>query len=282
MPWRRNIVCIVMQRLRFPKRRVFFNVVRGKRIGIVENEDSVMKTALMTACVLAMAIVPAFAVDSTYCPPVGCPQPPQTVSVQVPVTEYVDEPYTVNVTRMVPVEQVVEVPQGRWVTERRQVPATRTEYVNEPYTVNVTRYETRRETRTRQVNRTVRDYETRQVNRRVYERVCDPVTGRSRRVARDVCDTVTVPVKRRVCVDEPYTVNVRYPVSVPVTRTRRVVRQVPTTREVCERRWVTNTVRQTVTTMQPVVETQTAVRRRAVVTNRIVERPVETTDLACL
>ena len=192
-----------------------------------------------------------------FCPPAGCPEPTPTV-------QYVNQPYTVNVTRMVPVEREVTSSCGRWVTERRQVPTTKTVYVNEPYTVNVTRYRNQPETRTRQRTRTVRETEVRQVNETVYDRVCDPVTGRQVRVARNVCRNVTVPVKRKVCVDEQYTVRVRVPYTAQETRTRRVAKTVPSTREVCERRWVEEPVTQRVTTMQPVVETQTQYRQTAV------------------
>ncbi|MCC8190779.1 MAG: hypothetical protein LIP77_09120 [Planctomycetes bacterium] len=231
-----------------------------------------MKTKLTALLLLSMAVAQA-AVAANYCPPAGCPEPVQTVRVEVPVTQYIEEPYTVNVTRMVPVEREVMVPCGRWVTERRQVPTTRTIYVDEPYTVNETRYVTRQETRMRQVTRTVRETQARVVNDVVYENVCDEC-GRNQQVARTVSRTVNVPVKRRVCVEEPYTVNVRVPISVPVTRTRRVARSVPATREVCERRYVTETVARRVTTMQPVVETRVQTRRRAVTTTQVVEQPV--------
>lgn len=197
----------------------------------------------------------------------------ETVQVQVPVTTYVDEPYEYKVTRMVPTETEVDCPQGRWVTERRTVPCTRTVYENEAYTAYEPRYEMRPETRTRRVNRTVWENQTRTVTDRVYENVCDSC-GRSRRVARNVCRTVTVPVKRKVCVEEPYTVNVRHRVMVPVTKTRRVARSVPSTREVVEQRYVTENVRRKVTTMRPVEETRYSTRKRAVCTNQTVDRQV--------
>lgn len=239
-----------------------------------------MKTRLMAALVLVMIVARAYAVEANYCPPAGCPDVLTTPVVQTP--QYVTESYPVNVTRMVPVEREVEVPRGRWVTERRQVPSTRTVYVNERYTVNETRYRTRRETRMRQVNRTVRDYETRQVNETVYDEVCDPVTGQTRRVARTVCRDVRVPVRRTVCVDKPYTVKVRYAETVPVTRTRRVARTVPCTREVRERRWVTETVRQKCTSMEPVVETRMETRTRAYCPTPTEPQPVAVNQFASL
>lgn len=198
----------------------------------------------------------------------------ETVKVQVPVTTYVDEPYSYQATRMVPTQQQVQVPVGRWVTETRSVPCTRTVYETEAYTDYETRTVSRPETRMRNVTRTVRENETRMVNKTVYDRYCDPCTGKSRRVARTVSRAVVVPVKRKVCVQEPYTVNVRERVSVPVTRTRQVARQVAETRQVQERRWVTETENRTVTTMKPVQETVNATRKRAVTTMQEQERQV--------
>ena len=160
-----------------------------------------------------------------------------------------------TVTCMVPVEKIVQVPQGRWVTERRLVPTSRTVYVNEPYTVNETRYVRRPVTRTRMVTRTVVENEFRTVNRKVCETVCDPATGRNRNVNRTISETVSVPVRKKICVEQPYTAYVREKVSVPVTKTRRVAKCVQETREVCERRYVTEMVPQRVTVMQPVVQT---------------------------
>lgn len=244
--------------------------------------ETIMKTKLTTILlvVLAAATVRGRAMEANFCPPSGCPEGVATVGVQVPVTTYVDESRPVTVTRMVPVETEVEVPRGRWVNERRLAPTTRRVYVNEQYTVNETRVRTRPETRTRRVTRTIRDTETRQVNETVYDRVCDPATGRERRVARTVCRTVTVPVRRKVCVDEPYTVNVRYRETVPVTRTRRVARNVQDTREVCERRYVTEMVREKITTMQPVTETRMETRRRAVCTTQTIQSPLAAAEFA--
>lgn len=228
-------------------------------------------TALVVVCVAGLAHA---ARAGEYCPPAErWVDVVETVQVQVPVTTYVDEPYEYKATRMVPVYSEVNCPQGRWVTDRRTVPTTRTVYENESYTAYEPRYEMRPETRTRRVNRTVWENETRTVTDRVYENICDSC-GRSRRVARNVCRTVTVPVKRKVCVEEPYTVNVRHQVMVPVTKTRRVARTVPSTREVVEQRYVVENVRRKVTTMQPVEETRIATRKRAVCTTQTVDQQV--------
>lgn len=233
-----------------------------------------MKIRLTVMLAVALLAGKAWAVETAYCPPtMQWVDVVETVKVQVPVTQYVDEPYTYTNTRMVPTQQVVSCPQGRWVTERRTVPCTRTEYVNEPYTVYETRYERRPETRMRNVTRTIRETEQRIVTETVYDRSCDPC-GRSIKVPRTVSRTVSVPTKRKVCVQEPYTVNVRHAVSVPVTKYRRVARTVPATREVNERRYVTETVQRTVTTMRPVQETVNATRKRAVYTTREEERQV--------
>ena len=235
-----------------------------------------MKTLLTTAVIMAFVVIlnTTPAKGAGYCPPVGCPEPVRTVNVQVPVTTYVDEQYPVKVTRMVPVEREVSVNCGRWVTEQRQVPTTRTIYVNEPYTAYETRYQTRPETRTRKVAKTICVNETRQVCKKVYDKVCDPCTGKTTKVARTVYNTVNRPVKRRIYVDQEYTVNVRCPVTVPVTKTRKVAQRVQSTRMVSERRWIPETATRKVVTMEPVVETRMETRRRAVCTLQTRQVPV--------
>ncbi|MCD8352306.1 MAG: hypothetical protein LUC93_17015 [Planctomycetaceae bacterium] len=233
-----------------------------------------MKKVLAAVAALFLSAGTVFAVEAAYCAPVNnYVDVVETVKVQVPVTTYVDEPYEYQATRMVPVQREVQVPTGRWVTETSTVPTTRTVFETQNYTAYETQYVSRPETRMRTVNRTVRENETRYVNRTVYDRVCDEC-GRSRRVARTETRAVVVPVNRRVCVQEPYTVNVREAVQVPVTRTRQVARSVPATREVTTRRWVNETSTRTVTTMQPVQETRTATRKRAVTTMQEQERQV--------
>lgn len=211
------------------------------------------------------------------CPPTGCPDyGNQSYQIQVPVTKVVDVPETVTYTRMVPFTRDVEVPRGKWVMERKQVPSTRTIYVNEPYTVNETRYEYRPETRMRQVNRRVRDVEQRQVNETVYTNVYDQSSCRWVRVPRNVCRTISVPVTRNVCVSEPYTARVRVPVTVPVTKYRKVAKTVPCNREVKERRWVTEMVREQVTEMRPVTESRVQMRQQRVCTTELVNQPIGT------
>lgn len=209
-----------------------------------------MKTKLILLCGAAGFLCAVGFAAEAYCP-----------TPVTPTIQYVDETYQTTRTRMVPVTREIEVPQRRWVTEMKTVPCTKKVYVNETYVVNETRYVNRPETRTRQVTRTITESEERQVTDRVYEEICDPATGRTRRVARDVCRTVVVPVKRKVCVEEPYTVSVKQKITVPVTKTRRVAKTVPSTRQVAERRCVTEMVKRQVTVMQAIQEPCTAVRR---------------------
>lgn len=215
-------------------------------------------------CMLALTMMLGRACAVEYCPPQGCPPEPAApvafptyVPVPAPGTGACGpvQPVMQTRTRMVPEQQVVQVPRQRWVTERRTVPCTRTVYVNEPYTTYETRTERRPETRMRQVTRTVRETERRTVNETVYQSYCDPVTGQRTSCPRQVARTIDVPVKRKICVQEPYTVTVKHKVRVPVTKYRRVARTVQATREVTERRCVTEMVPQTVTVMRPVVET---------------------------
>lgn len=211
-------------------------------------------------CVLALTMMLGRAYAVEFCPPQGCPPEPAVFPsvgpAPLPGTGSCGPVQPVmQQTRMVPQQQVVQVPRQRWVTERRTVPCTRTIYVNEPYTTYETRTERRPETRMRQVTRTVRETERRVVNETVYQSYCDPVTGQRTSCPRQVTRTIDVPVKRKVCVQEPYTVNTKYKVRVPVTKYRRVARTVQATREVTERRCVTEMVPQTVTVMRPMVET---------------------------
>ncbi len=225
-----------------------------------------MKSTLLAAIAAAVVISgQAFAVEY-------CPTPVVPATMQVPVTTYVEEPRQYTVTRMVPNTRTVQVPQRRAVQERVQVPCTRTEWVNETYTTTESRWSTRPETRMRKRTTTVIEEQPRTVRRRFSRDVCDEC-GRSRRVHETACVTEMVPVRRRVVVDEPYTVNVRYRVNVPVTKTRRVARQVPATREVMQTRYVTEMVNQTVTEMQPVSQVMGYTVRRPVTTYQTVPAP---------
>lgn len=235
-----------------------------------------MKKLLAIVCAAALTTGSAFAVD--LCNP--CPPPEkwvevcETVLVEVPVTEYVDEPCEVQVTRMVPCEEEVQSYENQWIFETKCVPTTKKEVVCEEYTVNEIRTEYRQETRYRTVTRVVCEYEEKTVVDKVCEEVCDPVTGRMRKVWTDVCRTVTVPVKRKVCEEVPYTVNVPCKISVPVVKTRQVVRQVPATKEVRVPKCIKVPVTKKVTVMRPVVETQTVMRKKAVCSTRTVEKQV--------
>ena len=212
-----------------------------------------------------------------------CPPPPpkdkwievcETIQVPVAVTEYVDEPCEVKVTRMIPVEREVEVQSGKWVYEEKRIPYMKKVTEREEYAVNETVYEIRPETRTRKVQRVVREETEKTVVDRVPEEICDPATGRTVRRWREECRTVIVPVERRIMVDEEYTVNVRCPVQTPVVKTRQVTREVPDFRLVRTPRYVCENVKRKVKTLEPSVETQTVVRKRAVKTTRMVEKQV--------
>lgn len=240
-----------------------------------------MKKALALALSAALTTGSAFAFN---CAPNPCPVPcpPQekwievceTLQVEVPVTEYVDEPCEVKVTRMVPVEEEVEVCESRWITETKTVPYMKKVYEYEEYVVEVPRTERRPETRTRQVTKTICEDVPKTITETVYDEICDPVTGKMCKVPRTVTRTVMVPKKRKICVDEEYTVMVKCKVMVPVTKRRKVCREVPATKEVCERRLVKETVTKKVTVMRPVEETQTVMRKRAVCTTKTVEKQV--------
>ncbi|MCC8191316.1 MAG: hypothetical protein LIP77_11910 [Planctomycetes bacterium] len=234
-----------------------------------------MKRMLALGCVVTMTVGSALAIDCNPCPPAEkwvdvC----ETVQVQVPVTEYVEEPVEVKVTRMVPCEQEVTTYENKWTFELKCVPYMKKEVVCEEYTVNEPRTDYREETRYRTVTRVVCDYEEKTVIDKVCEEVCDPVSGRIRKVYRDECRTVTVPVKRKVCEEVPYTVKVPCKVMVPVTKTRKVVREVPSTKEVRTPKCIKVPVTRKVTVMKPMIETQTVLRKKAVCTTRTVEKQV--------
>ncbi|MDR2391646.1 MAG: hypothetical protein LBE84_08215 [Planctomycetota bacterium] len=198
----------------------------------------------------------------------------ETVRVRVPVVEYVEEPCEVKVNRMVPREQEVSVNAGKWVFEESEIQDCKKVVECETYTVNVTRYETRRETRVRRIPQVVCEEEEKTVVARVPEMACDPATGRMIRTWREECRTVTVPVRRTIMVEEPYIVEVKYPVQVPVVRTREVVREVPVVRKIRTPKYVCDVRKKTVKVMEPKVETQTVMRRRAVKTYRTIEKQV--------
>lgn len=239
------------------------------------DEEIEMKHIFLMLAALVLATGQAFAGEAAFCAPAQeYIDVVETVNVQVPVTTYVDQPYQYQTTRMVPVQQQVQVPQGRWVTETRTVPCTRTVYETQAYTDYETRTIRRPVTRMRQVTRTITENETRTVCETVYDQVCDTCTGKMRKVPRQVNRTVVVPVKRKICVEEPYTDTVKERIRVPVQRTRQVAREVPSTRQVTERRWVTETACRTVTTMQPVQETAYGTRKVPVTTMRQEQRQI--------
>ncbi|MDR1535048.1 MAG: hypothetical protein LBU64_08120 [Planctomycetota bacterium] len=198
----------------------------------------------------------------------------ETVQVEIPVVEYVDTPCEIKVTRMCPVEKEVPVTVGKWVYEECQVPYVRRVVECEEYTDYETRYEMRPETRIRKVPQIVCEEEERTVVDKVAEEVCDPYTGGIKKVWREVCRTVTVPVRRKIMVEEQYTVNVKCPVKVPITRTRKVIKEVPDTRTVSRRKYVSETKTKTVTVMEPRFEISTVMRKKAVKTTKMVEKQV--------
>jgi hypothetical protein len=211
-----------------------------------------------------------------------CPPPPrekwievcETIQVPVEVTECVEEPCEVKVTRMVPVEKDVETRVGKWVCEEKQVPYVKKVTECEEYAATEIRYELRPETRVRKVRQIVCEEVEKTVVDRIPEEVCDPATGRIQKTWREECRTVKVPVKRRVLVDQEYTVNVKCPVEVPVTKTRQVTKEVTEYKTVPSRRYVCETVTKKVTVLEPVVETQTVMKKRAVKTTKMVEKQV--------
>ncbi|MDR1520293.1 MAG: hypothetical protein LBU23_09165 [Planctomycetota bacterium] len=235
-----------------------------------------MRTWLMSLAVVCCAGGSALGIDLCN------PRPPkekwvevcETVKIEVPVTEYVDEPCEIQVTRMERVETEVEVCEGKWVYETQTVDCLKWVTECEEYTVNKTRYEKRPETRVRQVPKTICENVEKTVTKRISEDVCDPATGKISKVWREVCETVTVPVNKTIMVDEEYTVMVKCPVTVPITKIRKVKKQVPATKEVRVKKFVQTPVLKKVVTMKPVVETKTVMKKRAVCTTKTVEKQV--------
>ncbi len=239
--------------------------------------------SLMTGAV--MAADPCNTCAPSPCAP-ACPTrvvcPPQekwidvceTIQVQVPVTEYVDEPCEVQVTRMEIVEEEVPCMVNQWTYETKQVCEMKTEVVCEEYTVDVCKTEYRTETRTRKVPQIVCEEEERVVKKKVCEEVCDPNTGKMTKVWREECETVMVPVKKKIMVDQEYECKVKVKVNVPVTKTRQVKRQVPVTKEVRVPKCVQVPSTKIVKVQRPVCETKTVMRKKAVCTMKTVEKQV--------
>jgi hypothetical protein len=198
----------------------------------------------------------------------------ETVRIRVPVTEYIEEPCEVKVTRMCPVEKQVETRVGKWIYEECEVKTTRKVVECESYTVNETRYEIRPEIRVRRAPRIVCEEVEKTVVDKVCEEVYDPATCSTRKVWTDVRRTVAVPVERRVMIEEEYTVDVKCPVQYPVVKTRKVVREVPETRMLRTPKYVYETAIKTVKVMEPKVETVTVLRKRAVKTYKTIEKQV--------
>ncbi len=210
-----------------------------------------------------------------YCPPQEkWVDVVETVQVQVPVTEYIEEPCEVQVTRMEVVEEEVPCTVPQWTFEIKQVCEMVPEVTCEEYTVNVYRTEMRTETRMRRVPTYVCEEVEKVVTRKVCEEVCDPVTGQLRNVYREVCETIMVPVRRKVMVEQPYECKVPVKVCVPTVKTRQVKRMVPVTKEVRVPKCIQVPSTRLVKVSRPVVETKTVMRKRAICTTKTVEKQV--------
>lgn len=212
-----------------------------------------------------------------------CPPPPrkdryaevcETVQVEVPCIEYVDVPCEVNVTRMVEEEEEVPIMTTQWTYEPREVTEMKRVTECEEYQTEVTKTMFTYETRTRQVPKIVEEMEEKLVTKRIPRQECDPNTGCPRVVYDEVCESITVPVKRRIMVDEEYECRVAKKVPVSVTRTRKVTRMVPVTKTVMEPKCNQVPSTKIVKVRKPVCETKTIMRRRAVRTTKLVDKTV--------
>ncbi|MDR0361685.1 MAG: hypothetical protein LBJ46_03215 [Planctomycetota bacterium] len=215
------------------------------------------------------------------CAPNPCAKPKikyvevcETIQVEVPVTEYVEEPCEVKVTKMVPCEKEVEVCEGKWVFEERIIPYKKQVIECEEYTAYETRTEMRRETRTRKVCREVPETIMKTVYEDVCVEECDACTGKAKAVHKKICKEVPVTVMRKVWEEECYEVDVPCKVKVPVTRTRQVCKLVDA--EKCVRTPVFKQFMTTkkVTVMVPQETTKTVMKKRAVCATKTVEKVV--------
>lgn len=231
------------------------------------------------AFAVAASLTAGYVMAFDACNP--CPPPQEkwvevceTVQVEVPVTVYVDEPCEVTVTKMVASEEEVECFVNQWTFETKQVCEMKKVYEREEYTVQVPKTEMRCETRTRKVPQIVCEEEEKTVTKKVCEEVCDPATGKMTKVWREECETIMVPVKRKIYVEEEYQVNVKCKVMVPEVRTRKVCKMVPVTKEVRVPKMVQVPSTKKVKVMRPVTETKTVMRKKAVCTTKTVEKQV--------
>jgi hypothetical protein len=232
-----------------------------------------MKKLCLGAMAAALFGASAFAVD--YCPPQEkWMDVVETVQVQVPVTEYIDEPCEVQVTRMETDMQEVACTVPEWTYETKQIYEMVPVITCEEYTVDAYRTEMRTETRMRKVKRYIYEEQEKVITKRVCENVCDPVTGQMTNVYRDECETIMVPVRRKVIVEEPYECKVPVKVRVPVTKTRKIKTMVQQVREVRVPKCVQVPSTKLVKVTRPVVETQTVMRKRAVRMTKTVEKQV--------
>ncbi|MDR1612800.1 MAG: hypothetical protein LBT97_08450 [Planctomycetota bacterium] len=242
-----------------------------------------MKKIMMLAAVVVVAACGvAAAVDPCgACAPDPCEKPKikyvevcETIQVEVPVTEYVEEPYEVKVTKMVPCEQEVEVLEGKWVYEDRIIPYKKQVIECEEYTDYEYRTEIRKETRTRKICREVPETVTKTVVESVCVEECDPVTGKVSLVTKKIRKEIPVTVVKKIWEEECYEVEVPYKVKTPVTRTREVCKLVDA--EKCVRTPVYKrfTAIKKVKVMVPQEITKTVMKKRAVCTTKTVEKVI--------
>lgn len=154
-----------------------------------------------------------------------CPTPAPVCPPAPPVCEAKPAPVCAAPAKT-EVCRTVEVPVRRVVNEVKVVPVKKKVYEEECYTVEEKRVQVVDEIRSRVAQRKVKVPTTKVVSDVALEKV-QPCEGRSPRLARVVYNkTVPTTVTVTEQYDETYTVPVRTTYSVPVTKTRKVAREV--------------------------------------------------------
>lgn len=201
-----------------------------------------MKKILFTICVVALLAqaaiasnipahlrdisLPAPAVANCPPPPPACEPPPPVCPPPPPVCKPtpVCEPVAVKEPVVVKEPEVCEV--KKVVYEDREVPCKRVVWEEETYTEEETRYETVDETRTRTAYRKV-PVDIVKVKTSAKYRVTEPCQGNAPRLQRAIVKKEVPAVKYvQEAYEECYTVQVKKPYTVPVTKTRKVKREI--------------------------------------------------------
>lgn len=215
------------------------------------------------------------------CPPPPCPPPMkwvtvcETVQVEVPVKTWVYDDVEVECTVMKPVEKEVQYTVNKCVMENKTVMVKKKVMRDEEYTKMVKKTIMQPKTMTRKVAKIVCEEVTKEVDKVYWDEVCDPATGKITKCKRVEKECVPVTVKKKIWVDEEYTVNCPVVIEEPVKCIRKVPCYVEEEKCIQVPKTVCETKTKKVIVMEPAKEKKIVKQKRCVTTTKTIEKVVQ-------